>query len=100
MEDKLTEKAQGSLERLFSTVPTQATLVQLDASTGAPLTSSSAVVTASSVTPGQHVMVKPGEQVLGITSNPRKKHYLRLIKVSALRLRTYSSISKIIQIQT
>lgn len=32
LEDRLTEKAAGSLERLFATVPSQATLVEVEGS--------------------------------------------------------------------
>lgn len=63
LEDKLTEKAAGSLDRLFASVPTTATAVALDPASGAPLTASAQRVQARDVAPGQHVLVKPGEQV-------------------------------------
>jgi cation transport ATPase len=99
LEEKFTSRARGSVERLFSSVPTQvgrllwilrkggvskkhgpsktlscdspsgdpsrfqATLVEMDAALGRPLLKSASKVLARSVSPGQHVLIKPGEQV-------------------------------------
>lgn len=44
LEDKLTERATGSLARLFDSVPSKATWVEVDPTTGAPRTSSASEV--------------------------------------------------------
>eukprot|EP00798_Chlamydomonas_sp_ICE-L_P027121 gene27121-2349_t len=92
LEGKFTSRAQGSLDALFSSIPTQATVVSLDGTggpamstasqeaassvmpgqhatvvsldgTGGPAMSTASQEAASSVMPGQYVLVKPGEQV-------------------------------------
>ena len=46
--------------------PVQAMLVDLDLGSGHPLMEAATQVLARSVQPGQHVLVKPGEQVCGV----------------------------------
>lgn len=68
LEDKLTQRATGSMERLFAAVPSQATVVEVmaDGVSGAvlrPQMPTARVVRAREVQLGQHTLVKPGEQV-------------------------------------
>ncbi|KAF6263311.1 hypothetical protein COO60DRAFT_1635329 [Scenedesmus sp. NREL 46B-D3] len=62
LEDRLTERAAGSLQRLFDSVPDAASVVEVDEG-GAPRTATTQQVPAESVALGQHVLVRPGEQV-------------------------------------
>ncbi|KAI8469228.1 MAG: hypothetical protein J3K34DRAFT_459478 [Monoraphidium minutum] len=63
LEAKLTEAAGGNLARLFDSVPSRATLVEVDGESGAPRAAGATEVAASSITLGQHVLVRPGEAV-------------------------------------
>ncbi|GAX79391.1 hypothetical protein CEUSTIGMA_g6832.t1 [Chlamydomonas eustigma] len=63
LEEKFTAKAKGGVERLFSTIPTQANLVPLEEGSGKPILEASRTVLAMSIKPGQHILVKPGDQV-------------------------------------
>lgn len=62
LEEKFTARARGNLDRLFSSVPTQATLIELDL-VGDPMMHTASTTIATAVKPGQFVLVKPGEQV-------------------------------------
>lgn len=62
LEEQLTERAAGSLERLFAAVPSTATAVELDP-TGGPDMASARVVPARGVALGAHVLIRPGDQV-------------------------------------
>uniref|UniRef100_A0A383V263 P-type ATPase A domain-containing protein n=1 Tax=Tetradesmus obliquus TaxID=3088 RepID=A0A383V263_TETOB len=62
LEDRLTERAAGSLQRLFDSVPDTASMVEVDDG-GAPRVATTQQVPAESVALGQHVLVRPGEQV-------------------------------------
>ena len=62
MEDRLTSHARGDLRALWSTVPTEATTVTLEAD-GTPNLESLCVVPASSVEVGTLFFVKAGQQV-------------------------------------
>jgi cation transport ATPase len=63
LEDRLTARARGSLERLLDSVPQRATRVAVDPATGAPEASTAAECAASDVRVGEHVLVRPGEAV-------------------------------------
>ncbi|KAG1674294.1 hypothetical protein FOA52_013483 [Chlamydomonas sp. UWO 241] len=63
LEERFTARATGSVGALLDSIPTQATLVTLDASSGGPLMQSAQPALARQVSPGQLVLVKPGEQV-------------------------------------
>eukprot|EP00798_Chlamydomonas_sp_ICE-L_P019394 gene19394-26044_t len=61
LEEMFTSAAQGSLEKLFNSIPAQATVVQLD-STGAPLMSSASQLSSKSIYEGvmkDAVMINP-----------------------------------------
>lgn len=63
LEHYLTERAQGDMSSLFDQVPARATLVQLRRDGSPDLAQESSVPTAS-LSIGQHVLVRPGEQVM------------------------------------
>ncbi len=62
LEEYFTAKARGSLNRLFASIPSKALSIELDAS-GSPVMTSATFKLARDLKPGQHVLVKPGEQV-------------------------------------
>lgn len=62
VEHQLTDRAQGSLETLFDSIPESATLVELDKA-GEPDMDRQRQVKAADVRIGQTMLVKPGEQV-------------------------------------
>ncbi|MEW5300276.1 MAG: hypothetical protein WDW36_003217 [Sanguina aurantia] len=64
LEHKLTARAAGNMERLFSAIPSTATVVDFAAGqTPGPRLDSARRLAASAVQVGQHVVVRPGEQV-------------------------------------
>ncbi|GAB4823392.1 hypothetical protein N2152v2_010438 [Parachlorella kessleri] len=63
LEHLLTHRAQGNLAELYDTIPTSAVLVQVGGPGGAPELGSARQVTAGEVAVGNHMLVKPGEQV-------------------------------------
>lgn len=63
LEEMFTAKASGSVAHLLDSIPTQAARVELDRTSGEPLLQHASPVAARRVLPGEHVLVKPGEQV-------------------------------------
>lgn len=63
LEEKFTARAQGSLERLFAAMPSQATVVTMASSGSGPDLAAAQRVLVGTVRVGQLVLVKPGEQV-------------------------------------
>lgn len=63
VEDKLSVKARGDLRSLFASVPTEATLVEVDPVTLDPRLATQREVAASSLTPGDYCLVKAGERI-------------------------------------
>ncbi len=72
LEDMFTAKAAGSVERLLDSLPSQATRVKVKVNevkvngangSGVPVMSSAEAVKASALEKGEHVLVRPGEQV-------------------------------------
>ena len=63
LEHLLTHRAQGNLAELYDTIPTSAVLVQVGGPGGAPELGSARQVVAGEVAVGNHMLVKPGEQV-------------------------------------